>query len=180
MFNIDNKITYLNISDTENPYTVYITNYIDSKNKLDEYINNFSLEDYRITALINDIDNNRSLYINKKNRTLKNTLVTSDLITISIGNTDLYYKMNYYDIDEMYNYVDELLSDYDILFKKIRKITKEKIIVFGYTFLGKDKEIIDYYNDHLEILCNDNNIKFIKIDNKTKDNLKKEVNSLLK
>ena len=177
----DNKIFYLNISDTENPYNIYLLNYIKEKNKLEKYINKFSNDDYRITSFINDIDSNKTVLINEKSQTLKNALVKADVITISIGNTDLYYKINNYDTNEMYNYVDELLLDYQELFKKIRKITKEKIIVFGYTIPSQDKkELIDYFNNKLNILCNDYKIDFIYIDNNTKELLIKHINSLLK
>ncbi len=179
-FTKDKNIFYLNISDTENPYTVFITDYISSKNRLEKYINNFSLEDYRITSLINDINENKSININGRNQSIKNALVKADLITLSIGSTDLYYKLTCYDVNEMYEYVDSLLIDYEELFRLIRKITKEKIIVFGYTSLLMDKiEIIDYFNNKLQEKCLEYKIDFMKINSETENNLKKEINSLL-
>lgn len=179
-FTKDKNIFYLNISDTENPYTIFITDYISSKNRLEKYINNFSLDDYRITSLINDINENKSININSRNQSIKNALVKADLITLSIGSTDLYYKLTCYDVNEMYEYVDSLLIDYEELFRLIRKITKEKIIVFGYTSLFMDKiEIIDYFNNKLQEKCLEYKIDFMKINSETENNLKKEINSLL-
>lgn len=177
----DKKIYYLNISDTENPYSIYILKYLDKENKLEKTSNFFSKEDYRISEFINDVKENKKIENDGKIYTLNSSLVKADLITISIGNTDLYYKMNYYDVNEMYNYIDEILIEYDELFKILKKLTKERIIILGYTIPNKETEkLISYYNEKLEYLCKKYNIGFIKIDQNAKMNLKKEINQLLK
>ena len=146
--------------------------YYKNKNKLDNFNNNFSKSDYRITDLSLDIENNKFVNINQKKQYLNNSLIKSEIITISVGNTDLYYKLNYYDVNEMYNYIDELCQDYEKLLEKIRMITKEKIIVFGYTSINlKNKKVIDYYNEKLKMICQKNNINFLDIDENTKNNL---------
>ena len=171
-FNKDTKVNVLNISDTENPYITFILDYYKNKNKLDNFNNNFSKSDYRITDLSLDIENNKFVNINQKKQYLNNSLIRSEIITISVGNTDLYYKLNYYDVNEMYNYIDELCQDYEKLLEKIRMITKEKIIVFGYTSINlKNKKVIDYYNEKLKMKCQKNNINFLDIDENTKNNL---------
>ena len=171
-FNKDTKVNVLNISDTENPYITFILDYYKNKNKLDNFNNNFSKSDYRITDLSLDIENNKFVNINQKKQYLNNSLIRSEIITISVGNTDLYYKLNYYDVNEMYNYIDELCQDYEKLLEKIRMITKEKIIVFGYTSINlKNKKVIDYYNEKLKMICQKNNINFLDIDENTKNNL---------
>ncbi len=171
-FNKDTKVNVLNISDTENPYITFILDYYKNKNKLDNFNNNFSKSDYRITDLSLDIENNKFVNINQKKQYLNNSLIKSEIITISVGNTDLYYKLNYYDVNEMYNYIDELCQDYEKLLEKIRMITKEKIIVFGYTSINlKNKKVIDYYNEKLKMICQKNNINFLDIDENTKNNL---------
>ena len=64
----------------------------------------------------------------------------------------------------MYNYIDELCQDYEKLLEKIRMITKEKIIVFGYTSINlKNKKVIDYYNEKIKMICQKNNINFLDI-----------------
>lgn len=171
-FNRDTKILILNISDTENPYTEYILNYYQNKGKLEGYNNLFSKSDYRITDMIMDIENNKEVLNKDKKQTIKNALIRSDIITLTIGNTDLYYKMNCYDSQEMYEYVDNLLKDYQILFRNVRKVTKETIIVFGYTSLkNSDKKVIDYFNGRLEELCQEFKIYFVEVDSKTNKKL---------
>ncbi len=171
-FNKDTKIDFLNISDTEIPYTETILDYYKKQNQLKIYNNSFSKPDYRITDLYLDIENNKTITVKNKNQSINNSLIKSEIITISIGNTDLYYKMNFYDVNEMYNYIDELCKDYDKLLEKIRLVTKEKIIIYGYTTSDlKNKQLINYYNERLKMLCEKYNINFLPIDKFTNKNL---------
>ena len=171
-FNKDTKIDVLNISDTEIPYTKTILDYYKKQDQLNIYNNYFSKSDYRITDLYLDIENNKTVYLKKQKQSINNSLIKSEIITISIGNTDLYYKMNFYDVNEMYNYIDELCKDYDKLLEKIRMITKEKIIIYGYTASNlQNIKVINYYNERLKLLCEKYNINFLPIDENTNDTL---------
>lgn len=174
------KISYLNISDTENPYVSYLINYIDKNNKLACFNNSYSKPDYRITDLINDIEENKKIEFKGKNETLKNALIKYDIITLNIGNTDLYNKIDNYDVNEMYDYVDEILVDYERLFKIIRKITKEKIVIFSYTSPNnKMNKLLNYYNNKLNELCKNNKIYFVNVDKNTEKNLEKIIDDML-
>lgn len=178
--NKDNKVYYLNISDIENPYSNQIIKILNRHNKLEKYVNNFSSEDIRITDLMNDINENKTITVNKQNITIKNALIKADIITLAIGNSYLYYKVNYDDINSLYNYIDSILKDTDNLFKIIRKYSKEKIIIFNYPSPSSEyDELFNYYNSRLENLCNKYNMQLIYQNENTNKVVNEEILNLL-
>ena len=159
--NIDNKIYYVNIDSTnELTYNKEIYNKIKSKNKLEKYINEFSKKDYRTTDLIRDIKDNKKI----NNQTIQNALIKADIITLYIGINDINYKINT-DINELYNYTDQVLDDIENLFKLIRVYSKEKIYVIGYkNNIGISyNEYFKYTNKRLKSICDEYKITFIDI-----------------
>ena len=177
----DKKVYYLNISDIENPYTNQIINILNKKDRLEKYVNNFSADDIRINDLINSIEENKEVIINKKKITLKNALIKADLITLSIGNSYLYYKINYSDIESLYDYIDDILKDTEKLFKLLKIYSKEKIIIFNYQSPSKEyDELFNYYNLRLDNLSKKYKIKLIYQNANTSKKIKKEVLDLLK
>lgn len=177
--NIDNRISVLNISDITLPYPEFVTKSCQQKNRLKEYNNFFSKSDYRITDFYLDIENNREVLIKDKKQSLKNALIRYDIIMISIGNTDFLNKSKIYSINEMYNYIDETIVDYDKLFLKIRSITKEHIIIYGYNFAKVNQDVLNYYNTRLKELCEKYEITFIANDKNTNQVLEKQLNTWL-
>ena len=185
----DRKLFYLSLGDSlavglnsngkkVNSYGDYIKDYFDKKGKLEIYINEYAKSGYRSIDLLNDIKNNKKLRIQKKVITLKNALVKADIITLSIGANDLFYKLklgspNPDDV-EIYEYVDQVFYDMENLFSELRSITKEKIYVLGFynPFVvssvdsANDIEpVIEYANEKLEWLSNEYNIRLINVQN---------------
>ncbi|MDD3453329.1 MAG: SGNH/GDSL hydrolase family protein [Bacilli bacterium] len=166
---IDKMIYYLNLSDNytnqQENYSVYYKKYLESKQKLEKYINEFDLNDYRITDLIRMIEENKEIKINNKNQTIKNALIKSDLITLSIGMNDINYKIKITDENKLYDYADEIANDMEQLFSLIKKYCKEKIVYIGlYNSFGtKYDEIFRYLNTKIEILCHKYNIIYLNI-----------------
>ena len=162
--NLDNKLYYFNISDNKYKYETYNELLKKDIKKLEKYVN-YENSDYRVIDLINDIEDN----INIKDKTIQNILIKADIITLSIGNNELNYKMKTTKVVNFYNYIDELVNDIDKLFSLIRIYSKEKIFLLGfYTDNESYKEIISYLNIKLEDLCNKYKILFIKLDNEFK------------
>lgn len=162
--NLDNKLYYFNISDNKYKYETYNELLKKDIKKLEKYVN-YENSDYRVIDLINDIEDN----INIKDKTIQNILIKADIITLSIGNNELNYKMKTTKVVNFYNYIDELVNDIDKLFSLIRIYSKEKIFLLGfYTDNESYKEIISYLNIKLEDLCNKYKIVFIKLDNEFK------------
>ena len=159
--NIDNKIYYFNIMDNKYNFKTYNNLLKKDIKKIEKYVNYINY-DYRVTDLIKDIEDN--IYI--KNKTIQNILIKADIITLSIGNNELNYKIKTNNIINFYDYIDDLVNDIEKLFKLIRIYSKEKIFLLGfYDELEIYQEQIDYLNIKLEDLCNRYGINFINLDN---------------
>lgn len=152
-------------------YNDYLRNYIANKNILEKYIDDFIEEDYRTTDLIRDIEDNRQIIINDKKQTIKNALIKADLVTLSIGMNDLYYKINTTNLEteDIYNHIDEMMEDIDKLFKLLRKYCKEDIIILNYfrqsSLLENDNitEFFNYANNKLQLKSKEFNIHYLEI-----------------
>ncbi len=124
----------------------------------------------RSRNLKRDIEDNRQIKIKRKNQTIQNVLIKADIITLSIGNNDIYYKLGYNNINEMYNYIDNIIDDIERLFKLLKKYSKEKIFIIGfYNDSSKYKEIFEYLNMKVKEKCLDYEIQFIDISNLNKN-----------
>ena len=148
----DKKIYYLSLGDSlslgKNPYNVldygysdYIKDYLEDKELLETYADGLNREDKRIIDIINDIKNNEKVLVDNKEKTLQHVLIKADLITLSIGINDLLsnVKINQdFNINDLYNKFDQLLNDYDELFKLLKEYCKEDIVLIG------------LYNQHLD------------------------------
>lgn len=163
---IDKKIYYLSLDSTDG-YNNLIANKLQKNNILESYINEYVDNSYRITDLIKDIEDNKKITINGKTKTLKNALVKADIITISIGSTDLFNQINYTDdYDEIYDYIDEMLSDLEKMIKLVKQYCKEDIFLIGYYNpyeVNKIDELFNYLNKKSIELCKEYKINYIDI-----------------
>lgn len=159
-FNINKNIHYTSLGDFvsygNNSYSNKINDYY--KNKIDKYINISNDEDYRVTNLINDINDNKEITVNKEKMKLQNILIKSNYITLSIGMNDILNKKNI-----TYDYIDQLLNDIEKLFILIRKYNKDRIDYLGFYDAINNNELIEYTNKRLEKICKKNNINYIDI-----------------
>ena len=184
---IDKKVYYVSLGDEislgmtkegyyEKSYTIYIKEYLEEKKKLEIFIDDYETQGYRITDLINDINNNKE--VEETNKTIKNALIKSDLITLSIGTNDIISKINTekaltkIDYNRLYKNIDEIINDLDKLLKLIREYCKEDIILIGINIQTEDEklnEIINYANEKFKEISEKYKIYYI-------DYLKKEQN----
>lgn len=179
---LDRKVYYLALGDgittsnleNNSSYSNYVESYLSNYDKLEAYINEFSKENYRITDIINDIDNNKNIKIGNSNKTLKNALIKSDLLTISVGMNDLTSKININSINSNINYqqlydnVDEITNDLESLFVLLRSYCKEKIFLIGvyYPYQNKNQElskVFSYFNTKFKEMSLVHNIEYIDI-----------------
>lgn len=145
----DKKIYYLSLGDSlaagqtpyntiSNSYGDYVAEYFKDKEVLEFYTKKFAKSGYRSIDLLNDIKSNKEIKVDGKKITIKNALIKADLVTVSIGANDLFYKLNIgneFDLnefDDVYSYVDETILDVDKLLYELRKCCKEQIMVFGF------------------------------------------------
>lgn len=164
----DTSVYYVNIIDENSEYngvkysSMLLENF-KNREKLEEFIE-FEYEDYRITDLTKAIQNNEYIYINDKKHTLQNALIKADLLTVNIGKNDIDYGLLKKEKEEIYNYLDTLLMDLDILLSEIRKYTKEQVMLIGYKKIDDcNKEFIEYFNLKAEKICNKMNVEYISV-----------------
>ena len=180
---VDRKIYYLTLGDelsiinydnNDDSASAKLSNYLSGKNKLEVFINNFSRENYHITDVINDINNNTKTNHNNKDISIKNALIKADLLTISIGMNDITAMINIKNINTsdsyefLYNDIDKISDDLDQLLYLLRKYCKENIILIGlyYPFNEQNQELTNiflYANNKFKTISEQYNINYIDI-----------------
>ena len=175
---IDNKIFYLTIGDFlskgtteyENSYGYngYIRDYLQEKKQLKEYNQIFTNDDYRIIDIIKILEYNEK----KEEYSLNRLIKQADIITISLGMNEIYYKIKK-DNKKIYNYIDNMLNDYSKILDYINKFHHEKVLILGYyNTMGTNNDIFEYANYKLKELCNKYNFIYIDLSNNLDNNPK--------
>ncbi len=178
---LDKKVYYVVLGDEislgltsdnkyEKNYSEYIKEYLEEKKLLEKYINEYTTQNYRITDVINDINNNREIEDTKQ--TLKNALIKADLVTISIGTNDIsskiedINKMNKIDYNKFKKNLETIKNDYNKLLKTLREYCKEDIIMLG-IYINTNNEYIDNLvlnlNEEFKNISNKYNIIYIDL-----------------
>lgn len=170
----DNKIYYMSLGDAisygSTPYTEkgygysdYLKDYLKENNRLEGYNKIFAKKDYRITDLINSLDTNKSISIDNKTITINQLISKSDIITLSIGMNELYYKLML-DNDNIYDYINTMMEDITTLFNKINKLNHRKILVLNYyNITNKNQDIFNYANIRLKQITETNGFEYVDI-----------------
>lgn len=172
ILNRDKKTYYFNVMDNNYSYSKYIENNISNLEEYISYVDN----DLRITDLIRNINDN----IKINNKHIQNILVKADLITISMGNNEIEYKIKSTRISDLYSYIDEVIADLEKLIKLIRIYSKEKIYLIGF-YIDNEYyvELLKYLDVKLEDICKKYNITYIPrksvMDNETNVNISKKI-----
>ncbi len=159
-FNHSDKINYLAIGDslsvgidangnTDYGYSTYLANYLRDKDLLKSYNNDFSASNSRVSDLIDSLKLNQTIIKDNKNLSLKKCLRESNLITLSIGMTDILTKITLSTTSvetmsnkEISNIVDETITELDTLFQELRKYAKDEIIFIGYYNCFKKENLV--------------------------------------
>lgn len=186
--NDDNLIDYMNIGDSISlginsygnqtfGYNDYLKSYLENNNLLHKYNSYYSKKDYKITELINDIDNNKTIIYDDKSYNIKKELREADLITISIGMDNL---IKIFDKDlksfaSVKKEIDNMCYEMESLIKNIKSLSKNKIVLIGYYNPYQDKEninkVFEYINKEYERISNKYSIIYINIDKEISYNL---------
>lgn len=153
---IDDKIYYLNLNTIDsNDYSIYYKEYLEKNHNLEYYNNYYNVKDYRITDLIRMIKDNKEITIDGKKQKIENAIIKADIITVWVGMSEIRYKINTTDIEELYKYSDTILTDLEELFLLLRKISKEKIIFMNFYNPGDEQydEVIEYLNAKMNAIA---------------------------
>lgn len=157
---LDKKVYYLILGENYS-YSKYVKDYLKEKGVLEIYVDEYSKNDLKITDLINDINNNKTIVKDNKEITIKNALVKADLITLSFSKKDVLSRVN----SNVYDYIDDMASDLDKLLKLLREYCKEDIILIGF-YNGNKKDIFEYLNNKFKDKSNNYNVKYIDVQKK--------------
>ena len=163
----DEKINYLvlgnDLSVGDNNYSLYVKDYLDKKNIIGNYNTSFVDLDLRITDLINKIKYNESVKINNKTVGINMLLKNADIITISIGMNELYYKLSINN-ENIYTYMKDMINDLEVLFNLINRYNHKRVFVINYyNIYNYNKDIFDYLNYYLEILCDKEGFEYVDV-----------------
>lgn len=164
---IDDRINYLvlgnDLSIGDDNYSLYVKDYLNSKNILGNYNTSFVDLDLRITDLINKIKYNDSVVINDKTVGINMLLKNADIITISIGMNELYYKLSINN-ENIYTYMKDMVNDLEVLFNLINRYNKKRVFVINYYNTNKyNKDIFNYLNYYLEELCKKEDFEYVDV-----------------
>ena len=173
---IDNELFYLSIGDgiakgitdegnvSEYNYTDSIKKYLTSKNKLKGFNSSFVDKDYRITDLLRIIKYKEEIVVNNDHISINELLKKADIVTISLGMNELYYKI-LVDNNNIYSYIDGMLSDMELLLKEVDRYNHKKVIVLGYyNTTDNNKDIFNYVNYKLKNIVNKRGFEFVDVD----------------
>lgn len=170
---IDSKVNYVTLGDSlsgginiygikQYGYSDYIKDYLYKEDKLKYYNDSFTDSNYRITDLIKMIEYNEIKKLNGVDVSINQILKKADIITLSIGMNELYYKFNINN-ENIYNYINELLKDMNKLLISINKFNCDKVFVLGYYNVGVEREYINYINVKLEDIVNDYDFEYVDL-----------------
>lgn len=167
---IDKKIYYLTIGDSLSKgineygvvsygYNGYVKDYLYQEKKLEKYNQTFTNSDYRITDILKMLEYNET----KDNQTLNRLIKKADIITISLGMNELYYKLDNNN-QKIYTYIDTMMSDLDKIFNYIDIFKHEKVFILGYyNITGNNQDIFNYANYKLKELSEKRNFIYIDL-----------------
>ena len=143
----DKKLDIVAIGDeiANNPYFI---NYSNSTFNSD-FTNN-----YHVNDLLNIIKYNEEISINDKAESIHQLLNKSDILIISIGMNDIYYKLND-DVRETYTYLNTIVNNYEIILNEISKYNYKQVYILGYYSIdSKKSDLFTYINYKLTKITN--------------------------
>lgn len=167
---VDKKKYYLTIGDSLSKgvdsigimtygYNDIVRDYLKNNNLLKKYNDTFTSSDYRIVDVIKILEYNER----KNNESLNYLIKKADIITISLGMNDLYYRLNN-NTQNIYTYSDNMVNNYSKLLEYINAFHHQNVFILGYyNITEKNNDIFNYTNYKLKELCKKYNYEFINL-----------------
>lgn len=178
----DKKINYISIGDSLikgiNSYGIetfgynkYVKSYLE-KNKMLRNYNDYYYN-YNSVSLTEDINNNKTYYLDDKEYFFKKILRESDLLVISIGMDEIAHYFSLDGIDKLYINHQNFYNNIQKLIKEVKKYAKNNIIFIGYynplnVYTSEVDEYFYFLNNSMRKIMNENNVIFLDIYEKIK------------
>ena len=165
-------------------YTDYIKDYLKKNNRLSFYTKKYTKSGYTIEDVENDINNNKVIVEDDKKLYLKEILRESDLVTVTVGANNFIKGLNLnniaskiLDMEGTKKEADNITNKLKDLLILIKKYAKNQIIVTGYfnplpkleMYKNEIDEIVKYYNNEAETICDELDITYVDIFEVLKD-----------
>lgn len=174
---INKKVYYLTIGDALSKgvseygvvsygYSDYIKDYFQKNKKLEGYNKTYTSADYRVIDIIKSLEYNEK----KDDYSLNRLIKKADVITISLGMNELYYKLNNNN-QNIYTYIDTMINNYSKILKYINNFHHDHVYVLGfYNSSGANDDIFSYANYKLKEICQSNNSTYIDLSSSLSNN----------
>ena len=132
-------------------------------NQYRNYNNNYINTEYRIVDLINIIKY-------QEDKTIHRAIKNADILIISVGMNDICYKLNT-NITNIYDYLNNMINNLNILFNEIDKYNYKEVFVLGYyNISNKNNDLFTYINYKLKSLTEKYHYSYIELNNILKNN----------
>ena len=151
----DNNLDIVAIGDSVayNPYQINKSNY--------NY--DFVNKDYHINDLLNIIKYNQEIEMNNKTESIHQLLKKADILIISIGMNDIYYKLND-NHKEIYTYFNNILDNYEEILKEVSRYDYKAVYIFNYyNIYNSQNDLFTYINYKLNKLANKYHYQYLDI-----------------
>ena len=150
--------------------TIADNNYLKDNELITKYNNNYINKDYRIIDLINIIKYNEEIKVNDKNLSIHRLMKNTDILILSIGMNDIYYKLNN-DTKDIYTYMNNMVNNMEILLEEINKYSYKKVIILGYyNITNNHNDLFTYLNYKMKKITNKYNYEYLELNNILKNN----------
>ena len=150
--------------------TIADNEYLKNNSLITNYNNTYINQEYRIIDLINIIKYNEEQEIDNKKISIHRLLKNTDVLIISIGMNDLYYKLNT-NYQNIYTYLNDMLNNIEILLNEINKYNYKQVYILGYyNITNNNNDIFTYINYKLEKLSNKYHYNYIELNNILRNN----------
>ncbi len=143
-----------------------------SSNENIKYDNNFINEDYRISDISNILKYNKEITKDNKTISIHMLLKKADIVIISIGMNDIYYKLND-DVKDIYTYINNMLETYEEVLDEISRYDYQNVYILGYyNIASKNDDLFVYTNYKLKNIVKKYGYKYIELNNILHNNSK--------
>lgn len=161
--------------------TIADNKYLSNNNLITKYNNQYINKDYRLIDLINIIKYNEEQEIDGKKISIHRLMKTTDILIISIGMNDIYYKLND-DTKNIYTYINDMVNNMEILLEEINKYNYQKVIILGYyNTTNKHNDLFTYLNYKMKRITNKYHYQYLELNNiiKNDSNFLKNPNNFI-
>ena len=130
---------------------------------LDNLNHDFVDEDYHINDLLNTIIYNQEKVVSEKTISIHQLLNNTDILIISIGMNDIYYKLNDNSY-EIYTHLNDIIDKYDKILKEVSKYNYKQVFILNYyNTTNKHQDLFTYINYKLHKLANNYHYTYVDI-----------------